>query len=278
MELNLVSPGLCARIIAMRPIAIATGLQGCRRPSCGQFSLLFFPPRNVVNENERALSGKWILSIFKWRQTWFRLFVDSLKPRFFHIHQEIHVREVLGYSYGQLKACEWWKLLFGGVFGSTSKKTLHSILYCLLFCLTVQNIEEESKTLSSFPLLPRRAMDPKHLGAQPGRRRKGFSIKIRSRSKSISNFISCPARLAVVGEQPESGETIMYWCICNCVFVFVYFWCIYNLHLCICICLNDVVEQPEWGETIMRFPRSCASDPWRHISFILENKTNGKKI
>ena len=72
-------------------------------------------------------------------------------------------------------------------------------------------------------------MDPKHLGAQPGRRRKGFSIsiKIRSRSKSIpiSNFISCPARLAVVGEQPESGETIM--CICIGVFAIVY------LYLCI---------------------------------------------
>ena len=49
------------------------------------------------------------------------------------------------------------------------------------------------------------------------------------RSKSddvpISNFISCPARLAVVGEQPESGETIM--CICIGVFAIVY------LQLCI---------------------------------------------
>ena len=118
---------------------------------------------------------------------------------------------------------------------------------CILFFIVcfsglLYRIYKKNRTLSSFPLLPRRAMDPKHLGAQPGRRRKGFSIKIRSRSKSISNFISCPARLAVVGEQPESGETIMYWCICNCVFVFVYFWCIY---ICICICLNDVVEQPE---------------------------------
>ena len=152
---------------------------------------------------------------------------------------------------------------------------------CILFFIVcfsgwLYRIYKNNPTLSSFPLLPRRAMDPKHLGAQPGRRRKGFSIKIRSRSKSIpiSNFISCPARLAVVGEQPESGETIM----CICIGVFVYFWCIHNLHLCICICLNDVVEQPEWGETIMRFPRSRASDPWRHISFILENKTNGKKI